>query len=147
MRRALLIYRRGGCIIRQNKVIIKVIFMSGHNDNHGHAPPRFPHEPELHAAPRPHTHGGHTHTHAQTKAVIDRISRAAGHLTAVRGMVQDGRDCSEVLTQLAAVRAALNRVCEIILSDHIDHCIVDAVKTGDMDAVAELNKAIRLLMK
>ena len=91
--------------------------------------------------------GSHSHTHQNTKAVINRLSRAIGHLTAVRTMVQDGRDCSQVLIQLAAVRSAINGICEVILQDHIDHCIVDAVKTGDMEAVDELNKAIKLLMK
>jgi DNA-binding FrmR family transcriptional regulator len=58
-----------------------------------------------------HTHGVVKHTHENTKAVINRLSRAIGHLTAVRGMVEQGRDCSEVLIQLAAVRSALNRTC------------------------------------
>jgi len=89
----------------------------------------------------------HTHTHQNTKAVLNRLSRIIGHLNAVKGMVENGRDCSEVLVQLAAVRSALNSVCEVILQDHIDHCIVDAVQTGDMEALEELDKAIQLLMK
>jgi DNA-binding FrmR family transcriptional regulator len=93
-----------------------------------------------------HTHN-HTHTHENTKAVINRLSRAIGHLNSVKTMVKQGRDCSEVLIQLAAVRAAINRTCDIILQDHIDHCIVDAVKTGDTQAIEELNKALKHLMK
>lgn len=98
----------------------------------------------------PHTHSSeksHTHTHQNTKAVINRLSRIIGHLTAVRTMVDEGRDCSEVLIQLAAVRSAINGVCDVILQDHIDHCIVDAIKEGDTDSIEELNKAIKLLMK
>jgi DNA-binding FrmR family transcriptional regulator len=49
--------------------------------------------------------------------------------------------------QLAAVRSAISSICKIILKDHIDHCIVDAVKTGDMETIEELNKAIEILMK
>ena len=93
-----------------------------------------------------HSHN-HSHTHTRTKAVLDRLSRANGHLTAVRNMVQEGRDCSEVLIQLAAVRSAINKTCEVILKDHLDHCIVDAVKTGDMVAIEALNHAIEMLMK
>ena len=89
----------------------------------------------------------HSHTHQNTKAVLNRLSRAIGHLTAVKGMVEEGRDCSEVLIQLAAVRSAINGICEVILQHHIDHCIVDAVQTGDMKALDELNEAIKLLMK
>ncbi len=43
--------------------------------------------------------------HAHTAAVINRLSRAIGHLNAVKKMTEDGRDCSEVLIQLSAVRA------------------------------------------
>ena len=93
-------------------------------------------------------HGhGHTHSHAQTKAVLNRLSRAIGHLTAVRGMVESGRDCSEVLIQLAAVRSAINSTCEVILKDHLEHCVVDAVESGDHKTLDELMRAVELLMK
>ncbi len=54
-----------------------------------------------------HSHS-HTHTHTHTKAVLNRLSRAIGHLESIRRMVEDGRDCSEVLIQLSAVKAAIN---------------------------------------
>ena len=91
--------------------------------------------------------GAHGHTHHNTKQVLNRLSRAIGHLTAVKTMVEDGRDCAEVLVQLAAVRSAINGICQVILQDHIDHCIVEAVQTGDTKAIEELNLAIRQLMK
>jgi len=62
-------------------------------------------------------------------------------------MVTDGRDCSEVLVQLSAVRSALNSTGILILQNHINHCIVDAVQCGDMDAVSDLNKAIKNYLK
>ena len=93
------------------------------------------------------THSGSTHTHTNTKSVLNRLSRAIGHLNAVRNMVEAGRDCSEVLIQLSAVRSAINGICKVILKDHIDHCIVDAVKTGNLETLAELNRAIEMLMK
>ena len=93
-----------------------------------------------------HTHSrAHAHTH--TKAVMNRLSRAIGHLTGARGMVEEGRDCAEVLIQLAAVRAAIGKTCEIILKDHLEHCIVDAIETGDMGALDELKRAVELLLK
>lgn len=51
----------------------------------------------------------HTHSHTHTKAVLNRLSRAIGHLESIRRMVEEGRDCSEVLIQLSAVKAAINR--------------------------------------
>ena len=63
-------------------------------------------QPHTHADGTAHTHGdghGHTHSHAHTKAVLNRLSRAQGHLDAVRRMVERGEDCSAVLVQLSAV--------------------------------------------
>ena len=68
-----------------------------------------------------HSHGehGHSHSHAQTKAVLNRLSRAIGHLESIRRMVEDGRDCTEVLIQLSAVKSAINNTGKIILQDLI----------------------------
>ena len=90
---------------------------------------------------------GHTHSHEQTKAVLNRLSRAIGHLESIKRMVEDGRDCSEVLIQLSAVKSAINNTGKIILQDHIEHCIVDAVEHGDRNAIKELEKAIDRFMK
>jgi DNA-binding FrmR family transcriptional regulator len=89
----------------------------------------------------------HTHSHTQTKAVLNRLSRAIGHLESVKRMVESGRDCSEVLMQMAAVRSALNNTAKIILKDHIQHCLVDAVEENDLDALEELNNAIEQYLK
>ena len=97
-----------------------------------------------------HSHGNepsHGHYHANTKTVKNRLARVIGHLHAVERMIDDGRDCAEVLIQLAAVRSALNNICKLILKDHMDHCIVDAVASGDRATLDELDKAIDLLMK
>lgn len=63
-------------------------------------------------------------------------------MESVKRMVEDGRDCAEVLIQLAAVKAALTNTGKVILKDHIEHCMIDAVETGDFTAIEELNKAI-----
>lgn len=93
-----------------------------------------------------HVHA-HTHTHANTKAVLNRLSRAIGHLESIRRMVEDGRDCSEVLIQLSAVKSAINNTGKVILKDHIEHCLVDAVECGDMDSIADLTEAIDRFIK
>ncbi|MDY5594969.1 MAG: metal-sensing transcriptional repressor [Oscillospiraceae bacterium] len=98
-----------------------------------------------------HSHGEgdthpHTHSHTQTKAVLNRLSRAIGHLESVKRMVEDGRDCTEVLVQLAAVRSALNNTAKVILKDHIEHCLADAVETGDQQSIEDLNTAIEKFM-
>ena len=93
-----------------------------------------------------HTHS-HQHTHQQTKAVLNRISRAQGHLEAVRKMIERGEDCAEVLVQLSAVISALNSTGRVILKDHIVHCIVDAVEADDMEPIEALNQAIDRFMR
>ncbi|WMJ86084.1 metal-sensing transcriptional repressor [Anaerocolumna sp. MB42-C2] len=97
-----------------------------------------------------HSHGAeleHKHKHENTKAVLNRLSRAVGHLESVKRMVEEGKDCSEVLIQLSAVIAALNNTGKVILKDHIEHCIVDAVESGDEEAIENLNKAIDRFIK
>lgn len=89
----------------------------------------------------------HPHQHENTKAVINRMNRAIGHMEAVRNMVEDGRDCSEVLIQIAAVRSAINNIGKIILEDHINHCLVDAIETGNDQVLKDLNDAIDKFIK
>lgn len=102
----------------------------------------------MHAHGIPHSHGhGHTHTHEHTKAVLNRLSRAIGHLQSVRNMVEEGRDCSEVLIQIAAVRSAIDNTGKLILQDHLKHCIVDAAAEGDQKAIDDLCEAIDKYMK
>ena len=97
-----------------------------------------------------HEHGiphAHTHVHENQKAVVNRLARALGHLEKVKKMVEEGRDCSEVLIQLAAVRSALDNTAKVILQDHLRHCMVDAVAAGDRSAIEDLCQAIDKFMK
>lgn len=84
--------------------------------------------------------------HEHTRAVLNRLSRATGHLNAVKKMVEDGRDCSEILIQLAAVRSEITNTGKIILKDHLDHCVINAVRENDEDAITYLKKAIDKLL-
>ena len=86
------------------------------------------------------------HGHTHTKEAIDRMARAIGHMGAVKRMLEEGRDCSDVLVQLAAVRAEITNVSKLILKDHLDHCIVDAVREQDEETIARLKGAIDRLL-
>jgi DNA-binding FrmR family transcriptional regulator len=96
-----------------------------------------------------HTHAEHTHTHDPEviRKISLRLAKAEGHLHSVRGMLDSGRDCSEVLLQLAAVRAAVDNAGKELLKEHISHCIVDAIRENDRHELDELNKAIDQFMK
>ena len=65
-----------------------------------------------------------------------------GHMESTKRMVEDGRDCSEVLIQLSAIESAIKSVSRVILKEHMSTCIIDAVKHDDLNTIEELNKAI-----
>lgn len=85
--------------------------------------------------------------HHNTKDVVNRLSRAIGHLEAVKKMVEEEQDCSKILIQLAAVKSAINNTGKVILKDHINHCIVDAVENNNQKALDDLSIAIDKFMK
>lgn len=96
-----------------------------------------------------HSHHHHTYEHSQEEkqAIINRLSKAVGHIEAIKRMVKNDLDCSEILIQLAAVRSAINNTGKLVLKNHINHCIVHAVEQGDEQTIDELNKAIDRFMK
>jgi len=70
-------------------------------------------------------------SHRERKNILDRLSRIEGHIGGIKRMINDDRDCSELLLQITAVRAALDKVGKILLEDHLEFCIVDAIKSGE----------------
>ena len=93
-----------------------------------------------------HTHSA-PHTHESAKIVSDRLARAIGHLQKVKNMVENGEDCSAVLIQLSAVRSAVTNAGKLILKDHLEHCIVEAIRCGNLETLRELGHAMDLLIK
>ena len=126
-------------------------YLHEHNIPHVHHPDDVHDEAQAHLHSHEHAHdhahGAHPHVHENTKAVLNRLSRAIGHLESVKKMVENGRDCSEVLIQIAAVRSAINNIGKVILQDHIQHCIVDAVEQDDAQALEDLCQAIDKFIK
>ena len=83
------------------------------------------------------------HQHVNQK-IVHRLSRIEGHVRSIKEMVASGRDCSEVLVQMAAVRSALDRAGYAILEDHLEHCIGEALdKRKGQQAVDDLKKALK----
>lgn len=128
----------------------------GHVHDHDHADGRSHEHSHTHADahsyehPGGHSHGaGHRHVHSdkEKKAVLNRLSRAIGHLESVKRMVERDEDCSDVLIQLAAVRNAINNTGKVIMKNHISHCIVEAIEEDDLGAVEALNDAIDHFIK
>jgi DNA-binding FrmR family transcriptional regulator len=65
--------------------------------------------------------------------LLNRLNRIEGQVRGIARMVEDGRYCIDVLTQLRAVRAAVARVETEMLKDHLNHCIESAIVRGDAD--------------
>ena len=77
-----------------------------------------------------------------------RLRRIAGQVRGLEKMVDEDRYCIDVLTQVSAVKAALESVALLLLEDHIDHCVADAIRAGDgADKVHELTAAIERFVK
>jgi DNA-binding FrmR family transcriptional regulator len=65
-------------------------------------------------------------------AVVARLRRIEGQVGGLLRMVDEDRYCVDILTQINAVRAALHKVEEQILRDHVSHCVAGAFATGDV---------------
>jgi CsoR family transcriptional regulator, copper-sensing transcriptional repressor len=77
-----------------------------------------------------------------------RLNRIEGQIRGVQKMVDEDRYCIEVLTQVGAIKAALDAVALVLLQDHTEHCVVEAIQAGDgSQKVRELNEAVERLVK
>lgn len=111
-----------------------------HGDTHAHE------HDDAHGHSHAHNHS-HTHDPQQTRAIINRLKRSIGHLDKVRRMVEDGEDCADVLIQLSAVKSEINNTGKLILKQHMEHCIVEAVRENDQTSIDKMNEAIDRFMK
>ena len=79
--------------------------------------------------------------------LFEFLAEHIGHLEAVKRMVAREEDCAEILIQLAAVRSAINNAGKVILMDHLNHCIVEAVEDDDLDKIKEFGVANEKFIK
>ena len=83
---------------------------------------------------------------ANKDQLLNRLRRVEGQVRGIAGMVEEGRYCIDVLTQLQAARAALSKVETVMLQDHLGHCIEGAIASGDIaDQRAKAAELIQLL--
>jgi len=77
-----------------------------------------------------------------------RLRRVEGQVRGLQKMVEDDRYCIDVLTQVSAAKAALESVALLLLADHTEHCVSEAIRAGDgAEKVRELNDAVARLIK
>jgi DNA-binding FrmR family transcriptional regulator len=71
------------------------------------------------------------HDHARHKGQLQRLKRIEGQVRGLVRMVEEERYCVDILTQIRAARAALKRVEESVLRDHVEHCVAEALRSGN----------------
>ena len=71
-----------------------------------------------------------------------RLAKILGQVQAIDRMIDEDVPCEDILSQLNAAKSALNKVGQVVLEGHIRHCVRDAVKQGDEDALKNFTKAI-----
>ena len=76
---------------------------------------------------------GDAHRHPQRREVVNRLARIEGHVRAVKRMAEEGRACTDLLVQLAAVRSAVEQVSRVVLADHVESCLRGAAASGAAD--------------
>lgn len=81
------------------------------------------------------------------KDLLNRLNRIEGQIRGIKGMVEKNAYCVDILTQSAAVNAALNSFNKVLLSNHIHTCVADGIREGDDEVIDELVKMIQKLMK
>lgn len=83
------------------------------------------------------------------QACLNRLKRIEGQIRGITGMVEDDRYCIDVMTQVRAVSAALKQVEQLVLKDHMAHCVQHAIQSGDAEEqrrkIAELTALLTKL--
>jgi len=68
---------------------------------------------------------------ATQEALVKRLRSVSGHVNGVERMVEEGKYCIDVIHQIQAIQAALNKVTVMLLDDHMHHCVTDAIESQD----------------
>jgi CsoR family transcriptional regulator, copper-sensing transcriptional repressor len=75
-------------------------------------------------------------------ALVKRLHRIEGQVRGIERMVEDDRYCIDILTQISAVNTALESLAYKVLEDHVDHCVADALSSGDPEAAGAKSKEL-----
>ena len=76
------------------------------------------------------------------ETLVKRLHRIEGQVRGIERMVEDDRYCIDILTQISAVNTALESLAFKVLDDHVNHCVADAISSGDPEAAAEKSKEL-----
>jgi DNA-binding FrmR family transcriptional regulator len=85
-------------------------------------------------------------TDEEKKRLVNRLSRIEGQIRGIKGMIEKDAYCADILTQSAAVSAAVDAFNRELLSSHIRTCVVSDIRSGKDETVDELNDLLKKLM-
>lgn len=81
------------------------------------------------------------------KAIINRINRLQGQINGALKMIEEGKNCKEVVTQLSAAKSALNRTMNVIVSENLVECVKEAMNNPEENTDELVKEAVELLNK
>lgn len=82
----------------------------------------------------------------EVKALINRLNRIEGQIRGIKSMVENDEYCIDILDQIAASRAALGSLANLLLEDHLRTCVAEGIKNGDDEIISELTKTIKKII-
>ncbi|MGG5253409.1 metal-sensitive transcriptional regulator [Neobacillus sp. SM06] len=88
-----------------------------------------------------------THSEKVKQNLVSRLNRIEGQVRGIKRLVERDTYCDDVITQIAAIQAALNSVAKLLLDGHLRNCVVEKVQNGDLAVVDELLLTIHKLMR
>lgn len=103
--------------------------------------------PETGHAPGNCCHKTKERAEAERKRLCNRLSRIEGQIRGIRGMVENGAYCPDILVQSAAVNAAVNAFNKELLASHIRSCVAQDIREGKDEVIDELVVTLQKLMK
>lgn len=80
------------------------------------------------------------------KKIVNRLKRSDGQLHGVLNMIEEGKDCVDIVTQLSAVRSSIDRTISLIVAENLVECVQENIKDGSTGE-ERIQQAIQLLMK
>lgn len=111
---------------------------TAHDERHGKAA-------DCVATPPEDRHASGVDAELKAKALA-RLRRIEGQVRGLQAMVEDERYCADVLTQISAVHQALRGVGKLLMRNHLEHCVTDALRSGDMETASTTYDEVLELM-
>lgn len=81
------------------------------------------------------------------KNLVNRLNRIEGQIRGVKGLIEKDTYCDDVITQIAAIQAALNGVSKLLLEGHLKNCVLERIQAGDLKVLDEFLVTIQRTMK